>query len=164
MCERSYPDYVNFSKTFSFGDISIVRKAIDDIRNCIIEDVISVDEITADANNLEVNMPDTEDFATNLAADALDASCTVYYCLQLLLSDNDEFITYISRYGTDKVDRYITEASGLEVVTTEFEVEILNHPLMKSEMQKQNEIISYVSASQFIKESDLDNWLIRIMQ
>jgi len=155
-CERLYPYYVYFSLNFSFGSINIVRKAIDDIRKHLIEDVISDEEILQDFNEVSVNTPDTDDFITIHASSALDACCIVLNSLQFLLDRKFDHLVYMSRYGTDMVDRYLNSDIEADVISPKLEQAILNDPLMKREISFQNEVISFLISHPTLKGSDID--------
>jgi uncharacterized protein YjaG (DUF416 family) len=156
MCMRSHLDYVYFSNSFSFGNVIISQKAIDDIHKHLVGLFVSTEEVLQDFNDLSINTPDTDDFATIHASDALDACSTILNALQFILDKNFDHLKYISRYGTDKVDRHIIENIREDAITPEFEKFIANHPLMKNEISKQNEMIQFLVSKPILTELDLD--------
>lgn len=155
-CERLYPYYVYFSLNFSFGSISAVRKAIDNIRRHLLGDVLSNDEIQQNIDDVNTNTPDTEDFITVHASSALDACCAVLNSLQFLFDRKFDHLMDISRYGTDMVDRYLNSHIDVDVLSPELEQSILNDPLMKKEILYQNEIILFLTSHSSLKQSDID--------
>jgi len=156
ICERLYPYYVYFSLNFSFGNVSIIRKAIDHIHKCLIEGVISEEEIIHDINDVSINTPDTEDYITIHVSSALDTCCTVLNSLQFLVDRKFDHLVYISRYGTDMVDRYLNSDIEADFISQELEQSILNDPLMKREISFQNEVISFLASHPSLNESDIE--------
>jgi hypothetical protein len=161
MCERFYPDYVFFYEHFSFGDVRVTREAIDFIRCSIIDQTISAEEATSHYHSLNLCTPDTDDFTTVYISNALDACNTIFNSLQFMLDSDFSHIEYVSRYGTDRVDRDLLATIESDTISDEMEKSVRNHPLMAKEKSIQNEVISYLVSVSNVRQSDIE-YLINV--
>jgi uncharacterized protein YjaG (DUF416 family) len=152
-CKRLYPNYVFFSKQFSFGDPMLIEKAIYDIYEAIFD--IEIQDPSALISKIDQNTPAPEKFGTVLASSALDACSVVTETISFISDKKFKRIEDISTLGTDSVDMYIQEKFDLDYNQADFEDIIKNNLLMKNEIHNQTGIISYLANISDIQESDI---------
>jgi uncharacterized protein YjaG (DUF416 family) len=89
--------------------------------------------------------PDTEDFTHEQTSFALNAAVTMGEILEFMLNGNPDLIAHVSTLATDSVDLYL---SGLEpslITTKEKTKRIATHPLMRQELERQQEDTRFLS-------------------
>lgn len=159
-CERLYPNYVFFSKKFSFGNPKVLRNGID----LMLEVIITNYSFTAESvsiSDIEENTPAPEGYETVLASSALDACCVVIEAINFFNTPDFSKIEDISTIAIDSVDMYIQEIYNLDFnKDAEFQRKIDTHPLMIREIEVQKGIISYLEKIKTIERADISTLLM----
>jgi len=156
ICERLYPNYVYFSKNFSFGNVDVLRESINCTKDIIIAGGINKDKILQAINDVNINTPDTEDYQTIFVSSALDASCSIIETLEFSLDREFERLSTISTFATDSVYMFVQSRDNLDFASSNFERDILNDPLMLREISIQKKVISFLISNESLKMSDID--------
>ncbi len=134
ICERLFPDYVNFQKQNEFGNPSLLRKGIDFGHENLSLENVGKDEITSLISQIEAVTPDADDFGEIDGSLALNAACSILDMLNFILSSNEEYIFNVANYMYDSVDFIVADKyPNLN------EEEIQNHPLIIEEVRWQLE-------------------------
>ena len=155
ICERLYPNYVDFSNKYGFGETIILRKAIDYLYINLFE--INPDKINFFLKEVDKNTPDTEDFETVMVSPALDACTAIQDSLYFLVDNNFSRIINISTYATGTVSVYIQENEILDSQTDEnLPQKIDHHLLMQKEVALQIGTISYLEKISSLLPIDID--------
>ena len=102
-CKRLLPNYIFFSKKFTFGAPEILEKYLHQVRALILDpdtkfDFGSFDSITAKISPLSHN------YDTVLASSAMDACSSVFELLSYIIDKNNKRIRDIATFATDTVD------------------------------------------------------------
>jgi uncharacterized protein YjaG (DUF416 family) len=155
ICERLYPNYVDFSNKYGFGEPIILRNAINYLYNNLFES--NIDKINFFLKEVDKNTPDTEDFETVMVSPALDACTAIQDCLYFLVDNNFSRIINISTYAADTISVFIQEKESIDFVTDEkFQQKINHHPLMQKEVAMQIGTISYLEKISSLLPIDID--------
>ncbi|MDP4218639.1 MAG: DUF416 family protein [Bacteroidota bacterium] len=155
-CERLYPNYVNFSRQYNFGDPEILKDALDRIYRYLLYKEIDKEKLILLIKEVEENTPEPGDFDSILASSALDACTAIIESLNSLVNDQPPQLDNISVIATDTVSMYIHDRDNLDYNTdTNFHQKIDNDPLMLKEISTQKGIISYLSKIDNIQPSDI---------
>ncbi|MDP4151298.1 MAG: DUF416 family protein [Bacteroidota bacterium] len=155
-CERLYPNYVNFSRQYNFGDPEILKDALDRIYRYLLYKEIDKEKLILLIKEVEENTPEPGDFDSILASSALDACTAIIESLNSLVNDQPPQLDNISVIATDTVSMYIHDRDNLDYNTdTNFHQKINNDPLMLKEISTQKGIISYLSKIDNIQPSDI---------
>ena len=164
-CERVFPNYVYFAKTYKFGNQSVLRDAIDFIYDSIFrQDDIDKQKIEHFLTTIYQNTPSTNDFATFYATIAMYSGGVVYESINLLKkTGTDKILIDIATMSTDAIDCFIQERDDLDYKDGDLEKKILTDSLMQTEIELQKGIISYLSKIDKIEPSDI-NTLIQFQE
>ena len=155
ICERLYPNYVDFSNKYGFGEPLILRNAINYLYNNLFES--NLYKINFILKEVDKNTPDTENFQTVMVSPALDACTAIQDCLYFLVDNNFSRIINISTYATDTVSVIIQENENLDFNTDEnFQQKIDHHLLMQKEVAIQIGTISYLEKISSLLPIDID--------
>jgi len=136
-CERLLPNYASFQKHPGWGDVALLRKALDFVWSSIGSESIDAQVVRSITASIEAATPDSEDYETVYADLARDACLCVLNLLGFLSEKDVDKIIYAVTYATDSVDLYVQEIESLDPNDPELEQKILNHRLMQRELVQQ---------------------------
>lgn len=146
-CERLFPNYVVFSKKVDWGNVTLLRKALDFIWDSISNldyDKSIVDKYIRMVGNIT---PDADDFSDPLVSAALDASCAISLSLQCLQSGSTNYAADVASLAVDTVDMYLRELLELEfgqLEPADLDYKVLTHPFMIREMENQKMDLTFL--------------------
>lgn len=142
-CERMMPNYTAFSRHTGWGDVSVLRRVLD---QCW-ENFVSGTPIDWQLmkTQCERATPDSEDFQTILLSPALDAAVSIATLIELLETREVKHALTIASLARDTVDMYVQELEKMPPNTENIEDEIQRHPLMQAELQSQQDDIAKVA-------------------
>lgn len=135
--ERLLPNYAVFSKEAGWGDVALLRRALDTVWAVL--DGVSLDHATATALSAAVELaaPHTEDFDTLFSTSAQDACFAVCALYDFVLAPEPAHIADVARYATDSIDLYVQEREQMPAIGAHNEYLITTHPLMQDELRRQ---------------------------
>ena len=110
ICRRLLPEYIDFSHRNNWGDPEVIEEAI---RFCTQNKTfqnVEIEKVKKLHKEVELVIPDMDDFGDFDSSYALNASCAVLELLEFLLDSDKVHILNISTYMTDTVDFKISEA------------------------------------------------------
>jgi len=155
-CERLYPNYVSFSTEVVFGNPTILRNVIDFIFKQLFRESLDEKIIQEYLLSIDQNIPYPENYATILASLALDSCTVIEETLNFLIDKKPSRLYDISTMAIDTVDMYIQDRDNMDYNTdSDFEIKVLNDPLMQEELYIQKGIISFLDKIDRINESDI---------
>jgi uncharacterized protein YjaG (DUF416 family) len=155
ICERLYPNYVAFQKTFNWGNHEVLQEAIALLRQYLIkEDLFEESEIEEIIERVDTITPHTEKFPGIITSFALDACTSVYSTLSYLLDKNVDNIADVASYARDTVDMYIQEIEDLKANDPKLEEKIAGNEFMILERRAQRELLKKLSVMNLEKVSD----------
>lgn len=155
ICERLLPNYVYFSKKYSYGNPSELNNIISILYKNLLEK-IEDPNIDNYIDTVEEIIPDTEDYSTILVSFALDACTSILSTLYFLKDKEIENIVDVSTYATDTVDMFIQERDDLDVSNPNLELLIEEDLFMQNEIKRQSNVIDYLNSIESVTEKDLD--------
>lgn len=154
-CERLIPSYLAFQEEAGWGDVVILRKAL----NATWVSLVDLDLPASHAQTLladcERIIPDSEDFDTLYASAAQDACLAVCSLMDFLLERDVDKIVDIAGFATDSVDLYVQEIEQIAPNTPDREERIRLHRLMQRELRKQEADLELLEAARVIDEAFL---------
>ena len=111
--ERLLPNYTHFTQQLNWGNTVVLRQSLDLIWKHIEDsaDIINISELKQE---IDANTPNTEDFESELASFALDATTAVYELLNYFESSQLQSIIDISTVSFDTVDMFIQIKENLD--------------------------------------------------
>jgi uncharacterized protein YjaG (DUF416 family) len=143
--ERVYPYYRHFSTSNNFGSPSVLKGAIEIIRESIFVSSVDLKKIDHLLVEVERNIPHTANFSDPFATIAMYSGGVIYESVNLLNSQDMKRKVYdISTMITDAIDVYIQVRDNMEYSLPDFEQIIQNDPLMIGETRIQKGVISYL--------------------
>lgn len=133
ICKRLLPDYLKFFQEYKWGNPEVVQRAIDYIATHI---DIAIDEkqVNQLMDELDLVIPDTEEFGDFQTSYAINAACAVWELLEYLLDDNQMHLLYISSLVAETIDFKLQEIDD-----TLTEEELSTHPMLLKEWHYQLE-------------------------
>jgi hypothetical protein len=136
-CERMLPNFARFAEETAFGDIAVLRQALDAAWDLLQDDVIpaNLNELTLACGQ---QAPHTEMFTspfTSAAGDAANAAATT---LEQILGGEPGDAMAVATLATDSVDLYAQECLEIAPDGAQGERKILDTNLMKAEINKQH--------------------------
>jgi uncharacterized protein YjaG (DUF416 family) len=147
-CERLYPNYIYFSNHFNFGNILILRKAIDYLYDNIFHSYDEKNKTNSLIVEIEKNTPDTEDWDTIHVSSALDSCAVIIEALGFFIDKKFNRIRNISTAAIDTVDmfvRNIIEGDKVHITDLTLQPKIDENPLKKKEVSIQSGIITFLN-------------------
>jgi uncharacterized protein YjaG (DUF416 family) len=112
ICNKLYPDYVQFVDSKKWGDKELLGEAIQ-ICEKGQHNQIDLGLLKEKMNEVECVTPDTDDFGDYSGSYALNAAAAVYETLQFILDRNHDHVYNIGMYLTDNIDFKIQESEDL---------------------------------------------------
>lgn len=146
VAERMLPNFRRFVTETSWGDESVLRRALDLGWQRVSEDSIDARR----ARSLEVacleQAPNTEDFTSVWVSAALDAANSAANVMALLTERDVERAVEIASYGRDSVDLIVQEIENMPSAAPDLEERIRLHPMMQRELRNQSEAVKLIAA------------------
>lgn len=136
--QRMIPNYDRFSAETGFGEVTILRRALDAAWRWI-ESSTTPPDLAELRDACDQLAPDTERFRSPFASAALDAANSVAAILDALERPNSANMTEVSSLARDTVDLFVQESLDLDPNAPGFEERILEHDLMQRELRRQRE-------------------------
>ncbi|NVB40624.1 DUF416 family protein [Pseudenhygromyxa sp. WMMC2535] len=138
-CERMLPRYHEFSTAEGWGDVKVLRNALDMLWSHLAGQEISKEKIEKMTSLVADQEPETEDFCSTNASRALDASAAIELTLQFADSKDESLCLDISSLAFDSVDMGIHEKADTGARTFNRDARVSEHELMQAEVSRQNE-------------------------
>lgn len=160
--ERFFPNYLYFSKEHKFGDVDLLRKAIDLVHESIFfqHGIVTLDKVDNLMSLLNPNVVATNDFPNFDGTIAMYSSIIVCESVNILKGDEvDRILSDISTIATDAIDCFIQTRDDMHYGDPQFEEHIINDPVMQAEIGIQKGIISYMEKIKSLDESDIETLL-----
>lgn len=163
-CERLLPNYYAFAYLEKWGDVSILREALDEIWRYV--EVGNVDTVRFEhLLHLCIDqVPDTESFSGQWTSAALDASASIYETLHCCIDENVEHVVTIASLARDTVDMYIQMRDSLDYSNPTFEKTISDDPLMVEELEAQYNDLKYLRSKMSLSACDVHELRISASQ
>lgn len=108
VCRRLMPDYLSFFKEYNWGDPTILSRSIDYI-SYTLGDEADEETINQLMDELDLAIPDTEEFGDFATSYAINAACAVWELLEYLLDNDQTHLMHISTMITDTLDYKLQE-------------------------------------------------------
>lgn len=155
--ERAFPNYNYFVQNFQFGDVNIMRNAIDFVQDSIFKASFDSNKIEYFLSETFNKTPHTNDFTTFYATTAMYSGGIIYESVNLLKNkNNSKILLDISTMSIDIVDSFIQERDDMQFEDQDFEKKIARDPLMQSEIKRQKGIISFLAEIGKIDHADIE--------
>jgi len=134
IARRLLPDYLNFYQEYQWGNPEVLKRAIDYITYASGDEV---DELIVNGlmDELDLIIPDTEEFGDFLTSYAINAACAIWELLEYLIDNDQTHLMHMSSLVTDTIDFKLQEENS-ELTSAE----ILNHPQIMAEWNYQLKI------------------------
>jgi uncharacterized protein YjaG (DUF416 family) len=136
--ERMLGNYQRFSAETGFGDVSVLRNALDTAWTWI-ESGWLPGNLAELREACEQQAPDTEQFSSPYTSAALDAANVASIILDALDRPDEAQPVDVASLARDTVDLFVQECMNLDLNAPGFEDTILQHSLMQSELRRQRE-------------------------
>lgn len=108
ICERLFPEYLEFHKLNGFGEPKILKMGIDICVEYPKSNIVEI-EINNIIQQIDTITPDTNDFGEILGSLALNAACSVSETLKFLIDSDDEHIFNAASYMYDTIDLQVCD-------------------------------------------------------
>lgn len=142
--ERMLANYQRFSAETGFGDVSVLRSALDTAWDWI-ESGRLPSKLAELREACERQAPDTEDFHSLYTSAALDAASVAAIILDALERPDEARPLEVAALARDTVDLFVQERMNLDPNAPGFEETIIRHHLMQRELRRQREILEALS-------------------
>ena len=123
VCEQLMPDYIDFAKAESFGDVKLMRDAINFCKSNSAH-VSKNLRMKIDLEDLEENIPDVDESETLDSTAAMNASCAIFELLEFMTDEQPDHIINIANY---MIDTEAFKLSGNDPALTAEELESHKH-------------------------------------
>lgn len=146
-CERMLPNYVRFSQETGFGNVSVLRDALDAAWVWVESGQLPKD-LDALRRACERQAPNTEDFGsqyTSAAVDAANAAATVLDAVESPSAAASLALNLVA-LAYDTIDMFVESMRDLAPTSPTFEQTILADPLMQNESRCQREDLAELAA------------------
>lgn len=146
-CERMLPNYEYFIEDAKFGDLKLLRNALDAVwlwvgTNQLPEDISGL------VASCERQAPDTSEFRSIYTSAALDAATAIAITSEALVSPNSQRVVEVASLARDTVDLFIQERDTLDPNDPSLERLIAQSDLMQAELQAQRESLEMLEGLQ----------------
>jgi len=134
IARRLLPDYLNFYQEYQWGNPEVLKRSIDYITYASGDEV---DELIVNGlmDELDLIIPDTEEFGDFLTSYAINAACSIWELLEYLIDNDQTHLMHMSSLVTDTIDFKLQEENS-ELTSAE----ILSHPQIMAEWNYQLKI------------------------
>jgi uncharacterized protein YjaG (DUF416 family) len=146
VAERLLPNYAVFSREQSFGDVQVLRNALDLAWNWLEGKAVDADAVESMIEACESVAPDTDEFSSLYVSAALDAANSTVNVLRLLTEGDSDLAVENGTFGRDTVDLYVQEIEGMPPNSPDLEERIRLHPLMQSEIVEQYDALKAIES------------------
>lgn len=140
--ERLLPNYAVFNRETGWGDVALLRRALDTIWAVLDGAALDHGAAAALSDEVELAVPDSDDFDTLYSAAAQDACFAVCSLYDFVLAPELAHIADVARFATDSIDLYVQVSEQMPTIRPEDEHLISNHPLMQQELRRQAEDVA----------------------
>lgn len=137
-CERMLPNYGSFKAETSYGDLVLLRSALD-VAWKWIELGEAPNSIVGLSAACEAEAPDTSEFKSSYTSSALDAATAIATTLEALKYATEDRAIEVASLARDSVDLYVQEALDLDPNDPCLEEKIAGSNLMQTELRIQRE-------------------------
>lgn len=144
--ERLFPNYVAFSRHHDWGESEVLRQALDLGWKRLAGERVTRGEIEDCLARCERVTPNTEDFDSEFVSAGLDAAICCTLVLELLVNDNPKKIVEAASLARDTVDMHVQELERLDANDPHLEEQIVAHPLMQRELERQRTDLDLLGA------------------
>lgn len=138
VAERMLPNYRRFSDETGFGDVSVLRSALDAAWSYV-ESGSVPNNLDALREACDQQAPDTVQFKSIYTSAALDAANAAAIILDEVERGGDAQPVDVAMLARDTVDLFVQEITNLDPNAPNFEERILRHNLMQRELRRQRE-------------------------
>ncbi|MBW4497911.1 MAG: YjaG family protein [Oscillatoria princeps RMCB-10] len=147
ICERLLPNYAAFYRTENWGNLSMLRTALDEVWQILQEKPVDAARIRQlrDACESEDVMPDSEDFSeSRYDGQAREAVIAIIYTLDACIEPSLSCIIEVVNCALRTIDfalylEYFFMEGGPDDILKILDKEIVNHPWTLRELAKQRE-------------------------
>jgi uncharacterized protein YjaG (DUF416 family) len=139
--ERMLPNYNFFVKAHSWGNVTILRKALDSAWHWLDNHKVNRSVLESIREKCFEQAPHTEMFSSVYVSPALDAANSVADVIGLVLLGDIEIAIEVASFGRDTVDMYVQELDNMLPNSSNHEQLILHHPMMQAELSSQIDAI-----------------------
>ncbi|KLT63762.1 DUF416 family protein [Pedobacter sp. BMA] len=133
ICKRLYPDYLEFFQEYQWGNPEILKRSID-YTGYAMNDEVDEQLVNGLMDELDLVIPDTEEFGDFLTSYAINAACAVWELLEYLLDQDQTHLMHISNMIIDTIDFKLQEKDN--TLTAD---ELSRHPMIIAEWTLQLE-------------------------
>jgi hypothetical protein len=144
IAERMLPNYQRFSAETDFGDISVLRRALDATWRWV-ESGRTVEGLSELLESCEQQAPDTELFRSRYTSAALDAANAAAAILDALSNPKEINAVEVASLARDSIDLFVQELMDLDPNSPGFEEKIVRHDLMQRELLHQQQDLDALS-------------------
>lgn len=135
---RMLPNYERFSAETGFGDVSVLRRALEAAWLWVESEKLPHDLSTL-REACERQAPSTEQFRSRYTSAALDAANAAAATLDAIARPDEARSSEVASLARDTVDLFVQELLDLDPNAADFESAILQHELMQRELHRQRE-------------------------
>ena len=135
---RMLPNYERFSAETGFGDVAVLKRALDAAWFWV-QSGKPPHDLTALREACEKQAPDTEHFRSPYTSAALDAANATAAILDAIEHPAEARLTEVASLARDTVDLFVQELMNMDPNAPNFEEAISRHNLMQRELQRQRE-------------------------
>lgn len=144
-CTRLLANYSAFLRDTGWGDSEPLQRA-----SALIWSILDGKEFSSETSKelsiaCEAVTPHSDDFSSlyvSLAQDACFSTCAV---LDFVAHGNLDAIVEAASYAIDSVDLYVQEIEEMDPNSPDLEHQILVHPFMQRELERQNDELRSIS-------------------
>ncbi len=154
--ERLLPNYVLFSRVAEFGDIQVLRTALDKVWDRLSNRCGSVNFETQ-MEKVDAVIPEPDDFDMYGVYPALDACVALITTLNQMVEASYQDARQISQLALQCIETYLEVIADAELSDEELVRFINTHPLLEIEQQFQDSIIEQLLRSAKVNIALLDS-------
>lgn len=140
-CEKLLPNYEYFHQQTGWGNPEILKEGLVLLYDFVLKEHFNKKEVESLLAQIDLIIPDTEDFESIEVSFALDAANAVHNTLNYLLNRSLNYIFDIITNATDTVDMFIEEKYDLDMSQKDSERIISEDALMIREKDRQANLI-----------------------
>lgn len=160
-CERMIPNYREFNRQTRFGDVDVLRNALDAVWRSVAGDA-DVAGLQGLALSCEAQAPEPSNYDSTYSSAALDAATAISMAAAAATASPDSHVALgVAELGRDTVDIYIQLSEEVDPNAEGFEFSILSNPLMQAELGRQYralDCLSEVDNDGVMRSEIVRNW------
>lgn len=165
-CERLLPNYNLFSREADWGNVLLLRNALDEVWHLLQGKAIDVDFLSKLCDECEENLPHDDDNHASAYVPEAQRACAAICCLlDICLEENPEQVPWIIMQIKDTLNEYLewqleqSLGSSWEQLSEAKKIRTINnHPFTLREMARQEEDLQKLQAATNL-DADLLKWL-----